>query len=895
MSDEKKIRLPSGIAGAGLGDVERTVPSDEPPPLAPNAKLAVLGRPTPRIDGRAKVTGAARYTADVRLPGMLFARMVRSPLPHAKVASIDTAAAEAHPGVRAVHVIEKLLGSAVLRDPSKEIPSKLPIVRYAGQPVAAVAAATPDAADEAARLVKVVYEALPFVVDLEDARKADAPQVFPAPADQAGTAGGGGGPRGVPQVGNVHGPVKKGFMGPPKGDVKQGLADADVKVEAEFRTQVQTHSALETHGVVADWRADGLTVYASTQGTGSVKDELAEIFSLPKSRVRVVTEFMGAGFGAKFGAGNYGVVAAHLSKKAGAPVRLMLDRREEHVAVGNRPSSVQKIAIGAKKDGTLTAISLEAYGTAGTGTGAGCGGPAQNMYACPNILTEESDVFTNAGPAAAFRAPGHPQGCFALEQAIDELAEKLGQDPLALRDKIDVSQGKMDASAARREERRQGAERVGWKDRRHAPGADPGPVKRGIGVAQSVWYRITNLDSACEVRVTRDGSVEVLSAVQDIGGGIRTALAQVVAEELGLAAAQVTVRIGDTAFPAGPSSGGSMTTGSITPAARNAAWRLKQKLSDGAPPGTSFRDACRRLKTEEIAERASRTPEYGGDPKARAGAEALGGVQFAEVAVDTETGVIKVERVVAAHDCGRPFESFPALAAAAAQSATPQIRNMATVGGNLLQRPRCWYFRSEDFVCRKKGGTQCYAQDGENQYHAIFGNDLCAIVHPSSLATALVAYEARLRLVSAGGKERDVALEDFLTRPENDVTRENDLAKGELLRSINVGVSQKARSAYLRQGEKESFDWPLAEVAVVLDLKDGKCVHASVVLGAAGPVPWRAKAAEKVLLGSAVDDAAARKAAKAALEGATPLAKNGYKLAIFEALVRRAILAAAAG
>src|SRR6185369_15364591 len=185
----------------------------------------------------------------------------------------------------------------------------------------------------------------------------------------------------------------------------------------------------------------------------TVRDEFAEVLKLPKSQVRVVTEFMGGGFGAKFGAGNYGVLAAHLSKKAGAPVRLMLDRREEHMAVGNRPSSVQHLRIGAKKDGTLTAIHHVAYGTAGAGTGAGAGGPAKNMYPCPNVLIEEYDVFTHAGPAAAFRAPGHPQGCFSFEQAIDELADKLAVDPLALREKIDFDEpnGKNIDSPARRE------------------------------------------------------------------------------------------------------------------------------------------------------------------------------------------------------------------------------------------------------------------------------------------------------------------------------------------------------------------------------------------------------------------------------------------------------------
>jgi xanthine dehydrogenase YagR molybdenum-binding subunit len=683
--EAKRVLLPSGIAGVSLGEVERSVGPDEPPPLAANAKLAVIGKATPRLDGKLKVTGAATYTADVRLPGMLWARMVTSPHAHARVRSLDTSAASLIAGVRAVHVLERVRGSAVLRDPSQEEPSKYPILRYVGQPICAVAATTPAIADEAARLVKIDYEVLPFVVDLEDARKPGAPLVFPGAADMAGTAGGGGGPAGVPQTGNVHGPARSGTLGPPRGDLAAGLAAAEVVVDAVYRTQVQTHSAMETHGVVVRWSSNEITVYASTQGTASVRDEIAEVFGVPKSQVRVVTEFMGGGFGAKFGAGNFGVLAAHLSKKAGAPVRLMLDRREEHTSAGNRPSSVQRLRIGAKKDGTLTAIHLEAYGTAGTGTGSGCGGPAKNMYPCPNVLVEESDVFTHAGPAAAFRAPGHPQGCFALEQAIDELAEKIGMDPVALRDKIDVDEdagGRNVDSAARKVERRLGAERIGWS-KRHAPGADPGPVKRGIGMAQSIWYRFVDLDSSCEVRITRDGSVELLSAVQDIGTGIRTALAQVVAEELGLRAEDVTVRIGDTRYPQGPASGGSKTTGSITPAARNAAFLVKRKLLDQVAPqlgekpenlvmaggkvfardkaasAITFKQAARSLRTEEIAERASRSDDYGGfiegRGRNRAGIGGYGGVQFAAVAVDTETGIIKVERVVAAHDCGRPI------------------------------------------------------------------------------------------------------------------------------------------------------------------------------------------------------------------------------------------------
>ncbi len=650
-----------GIPQDGLTEKQREVPADEPPPLAPNAELRFIGKPTVRYDGPAKATGKARYTADVLLPGMLYARMVDASVAHARILSIDTSEAEKLPGVRAVHVIEHTYGLAELRDPKQEAPSRYPVIRYAGQPIAAVAAVSPQIANDAAQLVKVRYDTMPFTVSRAAAREPGAPVVFPGPADAAGSAGGGGGPKDVPQHGNVHGPQRK-----TKGDATAGFAAADVIVESEYFTQVQTHSALETHGFVVDWKPEEVTVYASTQGTASVRSEFAEVFKLPKSQVRVITEFMGGGFGAKFGAGNEGVVAANLSRKAGAPVKLMLDRRQEHI-VSNRPDSHQKLKIGAKRDGTLTAIELTSYGTAGVGTGAGTAGPATNMYTCANILTEEYDVFTNAGPGAAFRAPGHPQGCFALEQAIDELAVKLQMDPLTLREKIDES-------PARRAERKVILERTNWSKRRPA-GADSGPVKRGMGIAQSVWYRFVSMNSSCEVRIGRDGSVELMSAVQDLGTGTKTMLAVVVAEEFGIPPHEVVIRIGDTRFPIGPDSGGSVTAGSITPAVRNAAWQAKQQLfaavapklgataadlhlspTDGriglkSDPSKSFtlKQLTAKMPTDEISARATRGAEYAKEKLT------YGGVDYVELAVDTETGRVHIEKVFGAHDCGRPI------------------------------------------------------------------------------------------------------------------------------------------------------------------------------------------------------------------------------------------------
>ena len=658
---KKTVQMPIGVPGYTLTEESREVPTTEPPVWPINKDLKYVGQSIERYDGQAKVTGRARYTSDVQLPGMLYAKFVNASVPHAKIVSIDTSAAERCPGVRGVHVIQHVLGNAVLRDPALD-PVKYPVVRYAGQPVAAVAATTPAMAEEAAALVKVRYDASPFVVDLDKARAPDAPDVFPGAADEEGSAGGGGGPSNVKQTGNIHGPSIHR-----RGETDQGFKDADVIVEGHYVTQVQTHSALETHGVVADWKPELLTVWASTQGTASVREELAGFFKIPLTQVRVITEFMGGGFGAKFGAGNPGVVAAALSKKTGAPVRLMLDREEEHLSVGNRPSSDQTLRIGAKKDGTITAIHLVAYGTAGCGTGAGCSGPAANLYQSASLHTEENDVFINAGPASAMRAPGHPQGAFALEQTIDDLAVKLSMEPIDLRDKADTH-------PVRRVERQIVRESDIWKSRNQVAGADQGPIKRGVGLAQSVWYRFVSMNSSAEVRIHKDGSLEVLSGVQDIGSGIKTVMAQILAEQFGVPPSQIAVKIGDTNYAEGPNSGGSVTTLSLTPAVRDAAWQASQKfLADIAPAlGTtsddvvlgdgevrsrsgkfepvSFRRAAGKMTTSQIAVQAKRVSDY--DPKKYL---TYGGVDVAEVEVDTELGRIHVRRVLSVHDCGRPM------------------------------------------------------------------------------------------------------------------------------------------------------------------------------------------------------------------------------------------------
>jgi len=256
-------------------------------------------------------------------------------------------------------------------------------------------------------------------------------------------------------------------------------------------------------------------------------------------------------------------------------------------------------------------------------------------------------------------------------------------------------------------------------------------------------------------------------------------------------------------------------------------------------------------------------------------------------------GALVTLEELATHPALRP--KFAALADAAASSASAQIRHVATLGGNLLQRPRCWYFRSAAHHCARKGGEHCFAFAGENRYHAVFGHDGCAIVHPSTSATALLALDARIELVNSQGVKRTVPFGDFLVGPDVDIRRETDLRAGEVLTAILLpAVPTGARSVFLKQAEKPSFDWSIADVAVVLDrAPDGRCQHASVVLGAAAPVPWRAQQAEAALVGQTIDATIARAAGQAAIAGAAPLRHNAYKLPILATLVRRAVLHAA--
>jgi xanthine dehydrogenase YagR molybdenum-binding subunit len=527
----------------------------------------------PRIEGPEKVTGRARYSCDVRLPGQLYARVLRSPLPHARIRRVDTGRAQALQGVHAVLSEDPKLFERT--------------ARFVGDEVAAVAAESEEIAEDALRLIEVEYEPLPFTTGLDD------------------------GDRGEPATAE-------------RGDLEQGLGEADVLIDQVYTTQTALHNAMEPHGCTAVWEGDTLVLYESTQGIFAVRDEVAKHLGLPQERVRVVTRHMGGGFGAKQIMWKHSLIAAQLARRAGRPVQLMLEREAENLAAGNRNATRQRVRLGAKRDGTLTAIEVDALVQTGAyspgGEDSDVIGTCQTLYRCPNVRARQVPVHTNTGPAVAFRAPGHAEGSFALESAMDELAHALRMDPveLRLRNYATVNQ-QSNKPYTSPDSLRRCYELIKERIPAKAKG-------RGIGFAAHDWPGGAGHPPA-EARVElANGEARVVTGAQDIGTGTRTALCQIAAEALDLPVEKVSIEVGDTGTHLrSPTSAGSATLASLGPAVRQAALQAKRSGSATAHRARNRKD------------RSIRTC----------------GAQCAEVEVDMETGEVRVLRVVAAHDCGR--------------------------------------------------------------------------------------------------------------------------------------------------------------------------------------------------------------------------------------------------
>ncbi|MFL5915142.1 MAG: xanthine dehydrogenase family protein molybdopterin-binding subunit [Gaiellaceae bacterium] len=585
------------------------VVEEDPLEQWPEGPLAVVGRAAPRQDGALRVRGEARYTADIKLPGMLHAAVLRSPHAHARVRRIDLAPALGLPGVRAAigpgeaHGLEEEAG-------------------WAGAPVAALAADSFAQARAAVEAVDVEWEELEVVLDPEEAVR-----------------------RGL---------VTAEARRSERGDVDRAFTGADVVVEATYRTQTVLHNSLETHQATCEWQGDTLHVYISTQYIWGIRQEVAQTLGLPEDKVRVVCDFMGGGFGAKNSPDEYTFVAAELAKRTGRPVRCALTRREEHTSAGNRNSTIQRLRAGARSDGTIVALDGEFTNSVGwSGWSAPTEGPMRALYACENVRTVTHAAQLNTPPMKAFRAPGFAEGTFGLECLIEELAVRLDIDPLELRRNNYAESNEGTPFSSKNLEDCYRMAEPHWERRHEVRARSDSVWKRGVGMASQIWYGGGGPPSYAWVRLGSDGRATVVTAMQDIGTGTRTAMAQIAAEELRVPLENVDVVLGDSARgPYASISAGSSTTPSMGPAVRAAAADAREQIEDiaeqrGLPRDTSVEEVVGLLEESQILGKGARGPNPTGM------SVLTFGVHVVEVAVDVETGEVRVERVAAIHDVGR--------------------------------------------------------------------------------------------------------------------------------------------------------------------------------------------------------------------------------------------------
>lgn len=616
---------------------------------APWTETVMVGTRQPRVDACERLSGSAVFPLDIILPGMLHGAILRCPHAHALVKSVDLSPAMALPGIRAAisgqapdAAIPWYNGSSTLFDSH---------CRYEGEEVAAVAADTPQQARDALRAIKVEYEPLPFVSTMEEALRPGAPEL---------AAGGNAGPPATYS----------------RGDVEKGFAEADGVLEETYSTNFEIHTPMEVHGSVANWEGNRLTVWDTTQGVFMVQATVAKALQMPLSRVRVIGHYMGGGFGSKLETGKYTIIAALLARRTGRPVKLFLSREEAFRCTGNRPANTMTIKAGVKRDGTLTALQINATGSSGAyRSGSGVGFQVTELYRCPNVKREERDILINAGQARPFRAPGFPQCSWALEQMMDALAAKIGMDPVEFRlknipENSQVRNLPLTSSGLARC-LAEGAKAFGWEQARK-PGEVTGHLRRGSGVAACLWGYPGGPPSTAIVKLFADGSVNLNMGASDIGTGTKTVMAMVVAEELGVALDRIQIEHADTATTqfATPS-GGSKTVPSDSPAVRMAALAVKQQILELAaeelklpPEDLVLRggqvearlDPSRKMDITAIKTLQQRGLLLGTgyrEPNPAGKAIYPFAVHFAEVEVNLRTGEVKVLRMLAAHDSGR--------------------------------------------------------------------------------------------------------------------------------------------------------------------------------------------------------------------------------------------------
>ena len=657
---------------------------------------SLIGTRVTRVDSPAKVSGQAKYTYDVHPPDMLYGKVLRCPYAHAKVVSIDTSAAEKMPGIKAVHIVQ---------GPGSNI-------HWAGDEIVAVAAVDEVTAEDAVRVIKVKYQQLPHLVSDAEPPKGSVQEQGPlsvdaiddmldnqVPAGQMVSA--------IQQYGitkkaseeelsmlkadgandNVLDAIRAATVHseaasrPPSnyqkaaaqtvGDPKKAFAEADVTSDGLYGVPVITHCCLESHGSISEWTdQDHLFTHISTQNVSGIPGQMAEPLKIPATNIRVHQDHIGGGFGSKFSPDRWGIFTAEISKKAGGkPVRIMLERDAELEVAGARPSAYARVKVGAKKDGTIVAWQSDSWGTGGPGGGGMP--PIPYVFNIPNQRQEHSAIRTNIGPARAWRAPNHPQAAVLTMCALDDLAAKLGMDPVEFFGKnLNLTKARENTY---REELGIAAELMDWKGKWHPRGqGTSGGIVRGVGLSFHTWGGRGHA-SDCDLTIHPDGSVDLKMGSQDLGTGTRTCILMVAADTMGIPMDAIQLQIGDTTYPPSGGSGGSTTIGGVSSSTRRAAVDARDALFAKVAPvlntqadqlecvngkvsvkgdssrSLGWKEACSKLGAMPLMIRG-KNPDKSKPPDLTN--SGVGGTQMAEVEVDTETGIVKVNKMVAVQDCG---------------------------------------------------------------------------------------------------------------------------------------------------------------------------------------------------------------------------------------------------
>ena len=652
-----------------------------PPPL--ERELTVVGKSLNRRDAPEKVTGKAKYSGDIKLPGMLYAKILHCPYPRARIIKLDISKAETLPGVRGLLTKDNTRGwrTSWYKVPELAFPE---VITHEGGEVAAVAAEDITIAKKALDLIEVEYEVLTPMLDAEETLKNPPP----------------------PLIADEEYPGREMFDRKEfvikRGDLERGFLEADVIVEDTYTTQVSHHGTIQTRACIASWDGHTLTVWDAIQGVWNAKLALADSLGLDPENVRVIVQYLGGGFGSKAWSQRITYYAAKLSMMTGRPVRMERTRSEEFVNHSRRYDIKMVLKMGAKKDGTLTAIQQKAVVNAGAAADKDNYYIMQiiwhtaNLYACPNVYLVQIGVYTNRQITGPTRSPMNMQAIFALESHMDRMATELSMDPLEFRMKNYATYQTVGTDAAHRMSEgtatfpgkipysskildqcmKLATEGIGWEKRKTLKNLHETTKKRGIGMAAYIVMQGVGLDpytAEAKVAIKNDGTIDLFVGVVDIGGGQRTILPMIAAEELGVEAEDVTVIIGDTAgTPYGPSCHASRCTPEMGPAILQAAAEARQQLFALAVPilgvnieeirsqngkiyvksnpfySVPFKTVCSRIDVERaIIGRGSRAPNPKEPMMATFGAQAV------EVEVDIETGQVNILKIAAAQDFGR--------------------------------------------------------------------------------------------------------------------------------------------------------------------------------------------------------------------------------------------------